>query len=129
MTDQAGGPPEGWYPEPGTGRMRWWSGSTWGAYEARPSWEHPTPPPAPPGNGIAIAALVLGVWGMLTTWIPLFIGLFLGLVPDVLAIAFGVVGITRANRLGGRGLVPAIIGLVLGTIAFASIFFGAGTTW
>ncbi len=235
----SGGVPSGWYPEPGSGRSRWWDGSAWGAFQeivveaedaapaviavatppavarvaaatvgsqplavaqpvaatppgpaplpvpaappvavaapvaappvpaaplvaAAPSDSWPTPAstantpapqpataatpayvpagaipsyfaatnaPRPPGNGIAIAALILGIWGFLTTGIPLFVGLFLGAVPDILAIVFGIVGIVRANRIGGRGRVPATFGLVLGGLAFVSIFFGAGTIW
>ncbi|GLI27688.1 hypothetical protein ARHIZOSPH14_19300 [Agromyces rhizosphaerae] len=129
MADETGGgPAAGWYTEPGTGRQRWWSGSEWGSYQAVPSdWTPPRETVA--GNGFAIAALVLGIWGFLTTWIPFFIGLILGAVPDLLAIIFGILGIVRANRVGGTGLGIAIAGLVLGTLAFASIFTGAGTIW
>ncbi|BDZ64143.1 DUF4190 domain-containing protein [Agromyces mangrovi Wang et al. 2018] len=129
MADETGdGPAAGWYTEPGTGRQRWWNGSVWGSYQAVPSdWKPPRE--TVPGNGFAIAALVLGIWGFLTTWIPLFIGLILGAVPDLLAIIFGILGIVRAHRIGGAGLGVAIAGLVLGALAFVSIFFGAGTIW
>lgn len=80
------------------------------------------------GNGFAVAAFVLGLFGFLVTWIPFFIGLFLGGLPDVLAIVFGICGIVRANRVH-RGMGLAVTGLVLGGLAFLSIFIGAGTVW
>lgn len=80
------------------------------------------------GNGFAVAAFVLGLFGFLVTWIPFFIGLFLGGLPDVLAIVFGILGIVRANRVH-RGMGLAVTGLVLGGLAFLSIFVGAGTVW
>jgi hypothetical protein len=199
--------PPGWYPEPGTGFVRWWDGAAWGPYQAPQ--QHPVPlaPPAsfpaapaptapfaaaephpfgrpvapaePPSgqvyqpypgaapqplsaapsldapqpvngdwrytvgptvgyvprpapvatNGFAVAALILGIWGFLTTWIPFGIGLVIGGIPDILAIVFGIVALTRAPRLAGRGTAPAIVGLILGGLAFLSIFIGAGTVW
>jgi len=90
------------------------------------------PPPSPyvrvAGNGFAIAAFVLGLFGFLVTWIPFFIGIFLGGLPDVLAIVFGICGIVRASRVH-RGMGLAVTGLVLGGLAFLSIFVGAGTVW
>ncbi|MGN8050580.1 hypothetical protein ACTJKO_12910 [Curtobacterium sp. 22159] len=75
-----------------------------------------------------MAALVLGIFGFLVTGVPFFIGLLLGGIPDVLAIIFGICGIIRANRVR-RGAAMAVTGLVLGALAFISIFFGAGTFW
>ena len=153
----SGGAAPGWYPEPGTGRLRWWDGRAWGDYRDAPP---PMPPVAPAsfgppagyvapgyvapgyvapayvavavvpqGNGMAVAALVLGIWAFCVTWIPLFIGLILGGIPAVLAIAFGIAGIARSGARGGQGLPLAIVGLVLGGLAFFSIFLGAGTLW
>ncbi|KRE30219.1 hypothetical protein [Agromyces sp. Soil535] len=122
--------PPGWHMEPATGRMRWWDGAAWGVYQ-----QHVAPvgfvgPAAPTArNGFAVAALVLGIWGFVTTWIPLFIGLFFGGIPDILAIVFGILGVVRANRSGGQGMALAVIGLILGSLAFLSIFLGAGTIW
>ena len=80
------------------------------------------------GNGVAVAAFVLGLFGFLVTWIPFFVGIVLGGVPDVLAIVFGIMGIVRANRVR-RGMSLAVVGLVLGGLAFLSIFVGAGSVW
>lgn len=100
-------------------------------YQQNPSQPY-APVPGQPvqsaGNGFAVAAFVLGLVGFLVTWIPFFIGLFLGGLPDVLAIVFGICGIVRANRVR-RGMGLAVAGLVLGGLAFLSIFVGAGTVW
>ncbi|MFC9561492.1 hypothetical protein [Agromyces sp. NPDC056965] len=126
-TNQTAVPP-GWHVEPTTGLLRWWDGTNWGPYQqqAAPS---VVVVQSAPQNGFAIAALILGIWGFLTTAIPLFIGLFLGGIPDILSIVFGIIGIVRANQMGGKGLPLAVIGLILGSLAFLSIFLGAGTIW
>lgn len=128
--------PAGWHLEPGTNRYRWWDGSTWGVYHDQMPAGYVAPVVRTAGvgvaagtNGFAVAALVLGIWGFMTTWVPLFIGLFLGAIPDILAIVFGILGIVRASANGGRGFAMAVVGLVLGGLAFVSIFFGAGTIW
>ena len=93
----------------------------------------PPPPPAMPGvpayapkqtNGLAVASLVLGILTLLlffTIWLPFILG--------ILAIVFGAVGISKANRgAGSKGL--AIAGLVCGAIGIAAcilfiVFVGA----
>jgi len=111
--------PPGWYHDPASGRQRYWNGVAWTeAFGVA----------APAKNGLAVAALVLGITGFVTTGIPLFVGLFLGGPQDILAIVFGIVGITRAQRTG-VGLGMAVTGLILGCVAFFSIFLGAGTIW
>jgi len=82
-----------------------------------------------PGNGFAIAALVLGIVGFVLMGIPLFIGWFLGGIPDILAVIFGIIGIVKARQLGNRGLVPAIVGLCLAGVSIIAVFFGAGSIW
>jgi hypothetical protein len=71
---------------------------------------------------------VLGIVGFILTPIPFFIGLFLGGIPDILAIVFGIIGIVRANHVK-RGLPLAVVGLVLGGLGFLGIFLGSGTVW
>ncbi|MER6915408.1 DUF4190 domain-containing protein [Streptomyces sp. NPDC000594] len=85
---------------------------------------HPAVPPGfpPPGdpyalwqpmvrrsNGMAVAALVLGVLAVLSSWAG--VGFILG----VLAVVFGGIGIGRVRHLGsGKGM--AVAGLVLGAL-------------
>lgn len=85
--------------------------------------------PAAQTNGFAIAALVLGIWGFCTTAIPFFVGLFVGGIPDILAIIFGAVALSRAAKIGGSGRAMAAVGLALGIVGTASVFIGAGTIW
>lgn len=102
-------------------------------YGATPTYQTPLPQPyygapVPAKNAQAVAALVLGIVGFVLTPIPLFIGLFLGGIPDILAVIFGILGIVRANKTGiGKGM--AIAGLVLGGLGVLSTFIGAGTIW
>jgi hypothetical protein len=70
-----------------------------------PSYGYPQPPPRP-SNGLAIASLVCGIVGLLV----------FGVVLGPLAVIFGSVGLSRANR-GASGKGMAIAGLVMGSIA------------
>ncbi|MCW3044364.1 MAG: hypothetical protein JWL57_2522 [Actinobacteria bacterium] len=63
--------------------------------------------PLPKTNGLAIAAVVMGISGVLSAWL---------LLPSILAVVFGLVSHSQIKRSAGmqegRGL--AIAGLVLG---------------
>jgi hypothetical protein len=87
-----------------------------------PPHELPTAPPPMPGapgvapaassNGFAVASLVLGIVSLVmffTVWLPFLLG--------VLAIVFGTLGISRANKLGGKQKGLAIAGIVCGAVA------------
>jgi RsiW-degrading membrane proteinase PrsW (M82 family) len=65
----------------------------------------------PQGNGMAVAALVLGILALV-----LFFIWFLAPIMGLLAIIFGAVGISKANKIGGKGKGMAIAGLVCGVI-------------
>jgi uncharacterized membrane protein len=66
----------------------------------------PAPHPAGPTNGLAIAALVVGIVAIISGWIP-----FWGLIVGIAAIVLGILGLRKA---GGKGM--AIAGLVTGAL-------------
>ena len=120
--------PAGWYPDPEhAGHQRYWSGTEWTDHRSTVNTVIVQPTGAV--NGAATAALVLGIIGFVLTPIPLFIGLFVGGIPDILAIVFGIVGLVKAPKVANRGFAPALVGLILGGLGFLSIFIGAGTVW
>lgn len=81
----------------------------------------PTMPPAPArtgyGNGMAVASLVLGITGVVSSAL-LVLGV-LTLAQTVLAIVFGARGLTLA-RLGAGRRGMATAGLVLGVVGLAA---------
>lgn len=105
-----------------------------GAYPAQAPGAYPPPPYGAPqpysagyayaapqqGNGLAVAALVLGILSLILSWL-----LVVDFILAVLAIIFGAVGISTANKRNGAGKGMAIAGLVLGliTIALGIIFW------
>lgn len=72
------------------------------------------PAPAKGSNGLATAGFVLGLLGLLASWIPVLnvVGMILGVIGAVLA----AVGLAKVKTTGaGKGL--AISGLILGVLA------------
>ena len=70
-------------------------------------------------NGMATAGGVLGIAGIILSWIPL-AGIAFGLVLGILAIVFSGSGLSRSSQTSpplGRGM--AVTGLVLGIITVA----------
>ena len=109
----------GWYPDPrGTSATRFWDGSEW-TQHVRGTGTRFAPPAAReagepglvaplvtlPRNGLATAALVLGIASLVANLL---------LIPSILAVVFGVVGLVRAARFGGSGEGRAIGGILLG---------------
>jgi hypothetical protein len=132
----------GWFPDPlGRYEFRYHNGQHWtsdvasgGNRTVDPLGVAPTPwPPATggaptpdrPGRGFAIAALVLGIAAVLTSWIPFVV--VLGLAATVLAIVFGVIG-RRRSRVAGQPSGVATAGLALGVIAVPMVVLGAFLT-
>lgn len=79
-----------------------------------PQYGQPAPLPAKGSNGLAVAGFVLGLLGLLTSWIPVLniLGIILGVLGAILA----GVGLAKAKKVNaGKGL--AIAGLVLGVLA------------
>ena len=70
-----------------------------------PAWA----PPAPRTNGLAIAALVLGLCGF-----------------GILPVIFGHIALGQIRRTGDRGATLAIVGLVLGYLALAATIVAVG---
>lgn len=79
-----------------------------GGYYAPPPWTQYPPPRS--GNGRAIAALVLGIASILFFWTSIF-----DVVPVVLAIVFGSIGVNDAKR-GRTGRSMAVVGIACGVI-------------
>ena len=79
--------------------------------------------PAPPVNGFAVAALVLGIVGV----VALIVGVvgsipvvyFAGPPCGVLAFVFGIVGRRRSMRMGAPNRGTATAGIIVGLIAVA----------
>lgn len=111
-------------PQPG-----WWKASDGNWYPPQAPTAPAPPPPgayavAPPANGMATAALVLGILSLCFFWAFGF-----GVVLGVLAVIFGMVGRKKAATLPGQfasgrataGLVTGIIGTVVGVAFFALV--------
>ena len=67
------------------------------------------PVPPPQGNWMAIAALVLGIVGVVACWVPV-----LGWMGAILGIAFGIAGLVRSSTTR-TGKAMALAGLITGT--------------
>lgn len=114
MTSSTSTIPPGWYADPdGKPAQRFWDGTAW-TEQSRPMLPSLVSAPvtngaqARPGaplNGMGTAALTLGI-----------IGLLLGGVLSLLAVIFGAVGVSRANRGQATNKGAALWGLCLGIV-------------
>jgi hypothetical protein len=95
-------------------------GIAWGA--TPPGWAAPAYLRTQPGNGMAVASLVLGITSIVFCWWGL-----ATLAQVVLATVFGCIGMARATRgASGRGM--AIAGLACGCVGMLFyLLFGAFT--
>lgn len=144
MNDVRPSSPPGWLPDPvGRHEYRYFNGQTWTADVADggqrfvdPLGVLPTPAGSapvghagsrvggpfqhsgatPPGNGMATAALVCGIGGMLIAWIPFVV--VLGIVLGVLGVTLGYQGVKRSS-LNGAGRGRATAAIVTGGVALA----------
>lgn len=74
----------------------------------------PMMPPPQRGNGLAVAGFVLGLLGLLGSWIP--VVNFFAIALAVIGVILAAVGLAKSRTSGsGKGL--AIAGLVLGVLA------------
>lgn len=85
------------------------------AYPTAPAYAAPAPAPE---NGMGIAALVLGIVG-----IVFLCGYGVGIIPSILAIVFGKIGMNKADQgladnrsLAKTGFILGIIGVVLAVL-------------
>jgi hypothetical protein len=127
MTDVDTAPPAaGWYPDPRrTAAARFWDGSVWTEHtKGAPARFAPLGaggPDAPPGswstaalprvgrrsNGMATAGLAFGIVSLLANVL---------LLPTVLGVVFGAIGVARSPRRGGVGRARGIVGIVLAAV-------------
>ncbi|MFD9719719.1 DUF4352 domain-containing protein [Streptomyces sp. NPDC059076] len=80
------------------------------------------PPPQPMRNGLGTAALVLGIIGAITGWIPFIF--FLGGGLGLLALILGLVGRGRSKRGEASNKGVATTGAVLGLVAMVAATVG-----
>ena len=69
---------------------------------------YPPYPQRPPQNGLGIAGMVLGIVSLVTCWV--------GLVPAILAIVFGRIGMVRADRGEASNKGMATAGFIMGIV-------------
>jgi hypothetical protein len=93
---------------------------------AVPTW---TPTTRVGTNYAAVSALVLGIVGFVLMAVPFFIGWFIGGIPDILAVIFGIIGLNNAGARRSVGKPLAIVGLVAGGVSLLSVLVGAGSVW
>jgi hypothetical protein len=79
----------------------------------------------PARNGLGIAALVLGILGLLTSW------LVIGAVPGLIAIVLGAIGLGRVKRGEANNRGMAITGIVLGVLSLivAAVVIAVGASF
>jgi len=63
------------------------------------------------GNGMAVAAMVLGILGLVLSFVA-----GAGFICGLLGLIFGIIGIKKAGRIGGKGKGMALTGLITGSI-------------
>jgi hypothetical protein len=74
-----------------------------------------------PGNGTAVAGMVLGIVSLVLFWVPI-----LNIILSGLGIIFGVSGMKRADSIGGAGKGMGIAGLACGV---AGLLIGLWLTY
>lgn len=97
----------------------------------------PQPPPIPPSynygywpaptthrNDLAVAAVILGVAGLVTSWLVIGIGFGIGaVVTGVIARSRAKTGATRNSRLPVVGIVLGVVSIVVGVDIVALVLF------
>lgn len=104
----AGSAAPAWGAPPPTGAAQ---PSGWGSAPGSPGYGAPGDGPRGTSNGTGTAALVLGILGLLTSW--LVFGGLLGLV----AIVLGVIGLGKVRKHEASNKGSAVAGIVLGVLS------------
>ena len=123
MANDSGVQP-GWYTDPmGRFELRYFNGTAWTADVSASGtrFVDPLGLDVAPGdgvgtttgraNGLASAAMVLGILAVATAWMPFIV--VVGAIAAILAVAFGLVGLRR-SQASGVGRNRAIVGLATG---------------
>ncbi|WP_188536964.1 DUF4190 domain-containing protein [Kocuria dechangensis] len=67
--------------------------------------------PKPAGTGLGIAALVLGILSLLTSWL-----LGFGLIPGLVGLVLGIVALRKLGRVPGASKAMPVVGIVLSVL-------------
>jgi hypothetical protein len=121
-------------PRPRHGEPDQYAGYGYGGQPVDPGTGTPVPPPGyryepgyPPfvpiprkGNGLAISSLVLGIVGVMLSWIPV-VGYF-AFIIGIVGFVLGAIGIFKSHRIMSiTGVVLNTLAIVFSVIAFASL--------
>ncbi|MFD7549685.1 DUF4190 domain-containing protein [Streptomyces sp. NPDC059816] len=102
-----------------------WGSGPWGP--SAPHWPYPMATP-PPRNGMGIAALVLGVVGVLLGLVVIFF--WMSWLPALLALVFGCIGLSHVRKGVATNRGMALAGVILGVVGLlVSVGGGALTVW
>jgi hypothetical protein len=82
-----------------------------GYVQPAPGPQYYLPTPAPAENGFGVTGLVLGIIGLVFSWIP-----GLNLLLGVLATIFGALGWTKSRKGRATNGGPALAGMIMGII-------------
>ena len=104
MTESPQNAAPGWYAHPSGQGLAYWDGSAWTASAPMPPAMAAPQPQAKAGNGLSIAAIVMGVLALL----------FLPIILGPAAIICGGIAMSRNEPLGKVGLIVGIVGMLLG---------------
>jgi hypothetical protein len=91
-------------------------------YASPQPFAYSAPPSGTGKQGLAVTALVLGIVGLVTGWIPVW-----GVIVGVFAILFGVIALAKKQSKGMAisGLVMGVVSIVMSAIVLAFVIIGA----